>query len=202
MTYQQLGKIWKVVGLLLLFYALNAWLVSQGGQEVFGAKLIAPGRVLAAVIAIPICTTLLIVTSLVGRLYAIRHGSTWHQRVPIFGFDSITTGSREGKFYQGTMFFAFSIFPWLALIHFWRRMLSATIISNDDTNTVIASVWDWSALKSLNNPASMCNAFDMAAARPCVDAFTLLPGLQPTAYAFLLLLAGTAAAMHWIALLR
>lgn len=99
MSYKQLGKIWTVVGLLLLFYSLNAWLVSQGGQEVFGTKLIASGRVLAAVIAIPICSTMLIVTSLAGRLYAMRHGNVWHQRVPIFGFDTITTGSREGKIY-------------------------------------------------------------------------------------------------------
>ena len=43
MTLQQLSKIWTVVGLFLLYYAMNSWIVVQGGQEIFGAKLQQPG---------------------------------------------------------------------------------------------------------------------------------------------------------------
>jgi hypothetical protein len=50
-----------------------------------------------------ICSVLLLVTSLIGATYAHRGGSNWHSRIRIVGFDSIQTGSREGRVYQGAM---------------------------------------------------------------------------------------------------
>lgn len=202
MTPIQLAKIWTAVSLFLLYYLLNAWLVSQGGSEIFGAKLIAPGRVLAVVTAIPICSIMLVITSMTGRIYALREGSTWHRRIPVVGFDDIRTGSREGRIYQAGMLFAFSVFPRLGMVHFCREALSARIVSNDDNASVIETIWDWKALTSLSNPASMCNHYDLSATPPCVDGFTVLPGLQPTVLAILVMaaLAGTIA--HWKAILR
>jgi hypothetical protein len=44
-TLQQISKLWTVIGLFLLYYVLNTWVVTQGGQEIFGAKLIVSNRI-------------------------------------------------------------------------------------------------------------------------------------------------------------
>ena len=100
MTQEQLAKLWLGIGLVLLYHALNSWIVSQGGNEIFGAYLIVLNSVPAATIAIPVCAALLLVSSLVGRLHARRsNGGRWHQRVPVVGFKRIETGSPEGRLY-------------------------------------------------------------------------------------------------------
>ena len=40
MTPQQISKVWAVLSLALLYYALNTYLVTQGGAAIFGATLI------------------------------------------------------------------------------------------------------------------------------------------------------------------
>src|SRR5262245_33413615 len=40
MTQTQIGKVWFVVGALLFYYAFNTWIVMQGGNEIFGVKLV------------------------------------------------------------------------------------------------------------------------------------------------------------------
>src|ERR1700730_2943264 len=103
MTPQQISEVWTVVSLVFLYYALNTWIVTQGGHEIFGAKLIVSHRIPAAMMGIPICSVLLLISSLIGLMYAHRTGPNWHNRIPVVGFDSIVTGSREGKLYQGAM---------------------------------------------------------------------------------------------------
>jgi hypothetical protein len=97
MTQTQLSKMWLIVSALLLYYALNSWIVAQGGNEVFGAKLVVSNKIPAAMIAIPICAILLLVASLIGRLFALRGRPRWHERLPFVGFDSIDTASSEGR---------------------------------------------------------------------------------------------------------
>jgi hypothetical protein len=70
MTPPQISKIWTATGLALLYYAINSWLVSQGGSEIFGLKLVVASKVPAAVLAIPVCSVLLLVVSLVGLRHA------------------------------------------------------------------------------------------------------------------------------------
>ena len=126
MTAQQIGKLWTLTSALLLYYALNSWIVSQGGNEIFGAKLVLATRGPAAMLAIPICSILLAVTSAIGRTYAIRVGGDWRKRIPIVGFDSIDTGSVEGRLYQGFFFFLFSVLPALGAMA-WLRHLDQTM---------------------------------------------------------------------------
>jgi multisubunit Na+/H+ antiporter MnhC subunit len=70
MTPQQISKVWTVISLVLLYYALNTYLVTQGGNEIFGTKLIVTSRIPAAMMGIPICSALLLVSSLIGIDYA------------------------------------------------------------------------------------------------------------------------------------
>ncbi|MGX1233616.1 hypothetical protein AB7M71_006708 [Bradyrhizobium japonicum] len=157
MTQQQLSKIWTVVGLFLLYYALNTWIVVQGGQEMFGAKLIVGNRVPAAMWGIPVTCLVLFVNSLVGLRYAQRTPpGNWHDRIPIVGFESIVTNSPEGKVYQGVMLFLLSLLPATVLIHFWRIFNSAMVVTTDDPPKPVSSIWDWSALTKLDDPARIC----------------------------------------------
>jgi hypothetical protein len=197
MTQIQVGKIWFVVSALLLYYALNTWIVVQGGNEIFGAKLVVSNKTPAAMIAIPICTILLIVSSRIGRFYALRDGSHWHRRIPIVGFEEIDTGSREGKLYQGTMLFLFSIVPLMALVFFWHAFLIAMVMINDGSKLPVG-LFDWTVLaKKLNDPARICTDFVKQLPDPCVANGTVLPGLEPTIFVILTLLAAAGVISHW-----
>ena len=102
MSPQQLSKVYSVIGIFLLYFTIDTWSVTRGGQIIFGSKGVDPHRVHAAVNGIPIFSFLLCLISIVGIIYAGRSGidAKWHSRVPILGFESMNTGSLEGKLYQ------------------------------------------------------------------------------------------------------
>jgi hypothetical protein len=204
MTQQQLSKIWTVVGLFLLYYALNTWIVVQGGQEIFGAKLIVGNRVPAAMWGIPITCVVLLVNSLVGLRYARRTApGSWHDRIPIVGFEGIVTNSSEGKVYQGTMLFLLSFLPAAVLIHFWRIFNSAKVVTTDDPPKPVSSIWDWSALTELDDPARICTELVRDGGKiACEKNATLLPEFEPTVFAVLTAVAVLALAIHWYAVFR
>jgi hypothetical protein len=129
MTPVQLSKLWTAVGLASLFFALNSWLATQGGAEIFDAKLLASGRVPVALTGIPICTVLLALSAVIGILYGRRMPGRWHARIPIIGFEAIKTGSTEGRIYQGAALFVLTIIPLAATAHFWRVLGSAHIVT-------------------------------------------------------------------------
>ncbi len=204
MTQQQLSKIWTVVGLFLLYYALNTWIVVQGGQEIFGAKLIVGNRVPAAMWGIPVTCLVLFVSSLVGLRYAQRTApGNWHDRIPIVGFESIVTNSPEGKVYQAVMLFLLSLLPAAVLIHFWRIFNSAKVVTTDDPPRPVGSIWDWSALTKLDDPARICtDLINVGGKMTCEKNATLLPGLEPTLFAVLTAVAVLVLAIHWHAVFR
>src|SRR6266446_9427155 len=100
MSPQQISKVYAVIGIFLLYFAIDTWSVTQGGQVIFGSKGVDPHRVNAAMNGIAICSALLSLISIVGIIYARRTGAKWHERIPVAGFESIDTGSLEGKLYQ------------------------------------------------------------------------------------------------------
>lgn len=198
MTPQQLGKVWTVLGALLAYYAVNSWIVSQGGNEIFGAKLVLSSRVPAAMMAIPICSVLLILTSWIGWLYARRTGNHWHERIPIVGFENLQTKSGEGRVYQGGMLALFSLLPALAFIHFWWVFAAADVVTKaDQTKQITSNMWSWSALTSWSDPARICTDYIPSSPIPCSGNATLLPFVEPVAFAILTLLALAALACHW-----
>src|ERR1700733_12511031 len=129
MNEQQVSRIWTVIGLFLLYYVLNTWIVTQGGQEIFGAKLIASGRAPAAMLGIPIACIALLLNSIVGIHYAYRTGPRWSDRVPLVGFENIDAQSREGRFYQGSMLALLSLVPSVAVVHFWRLLVLSNVVT-------------------------------------------------------------------------
>jgi hypothetical protein len=182
---------------------MNSWIVVQGGQEIFGAKLIVGNRVPAAMWAIPVTCLVLLLNSVVGLRYARWTGPGWHDRIPIVGFESIVTSSSEGKFYQGTMLFLLSFLPAAVLVHFWRVFNGAKVVTTDDPPQPVSSVWDWSALTKFDDPARICTDVVREGGKmACEKNATILPGLEPTLFALLTAGAVLALAIHWYAVFR
>ncbi len=177
MTNAQLAKIWLAIGLFLLYYTLNSYLVTQGGEGIFGAKLIASGRAPTAVIALVVCPVLIIVASLNGYMYAKRVEGNTFERIPVLVFDTINMSAPESKIYQSLTLAIFSILPTLSLIHFWDVFLNAPVATTGHPMKKIASVWDW-AYFGWDDPARICTEYD-AATSSCKTGVTVFPGLEP-----------------------
>ena len=198
MTTQQISKVWTALSLALLYYAVNTYLVTQGGNAIFGATLIVGYRIPAAMMGIPICSVLLLVCSVIGIDLAVKNSENWAGRIPLVGFEKIDTGSREAKFYQGTMLVLMSVVPIIALIHFWSVFSGAHVVTTKNPPVTIPSIWSWSALTSLDDPARVCNTFDVqVGASSCKGTNTLLPGLEPTVFAVLTIAAIGATVLFW-----
>jgi hypothetical protein len=210
MSPRQLGKLWTLVGAILLYYALNTWIVTQGGHEIFGIRLVVANRVPAAMVAIPICSLLLTITSAIGILYALRTEPRWPDRIPVVGFETLNTKAPESKIYQAAMLFLLSGLPVLSLVHFWRTFTEAKLVTTGKPPALIASVWDWSKLTSWNDPARICTTVRETAPVPpsttpgisCEGGATVLPGFEPTLFAVLTALALVAMILHGLALFR
>jgi hypothetical protein len=203
MTQQQVAKLWSIVSLALLYYALNSWLVSQGANEIFEAKLVlSSSRLATAMIAILICCSLLIGTSLVGLLYASRADRRWHNRIPLFGFDSIDTSSREGKSYQVAMLTIFSLLPTLSLIHFWRVFLSGKVVTTGQPPRLASNIFDVTALIGFNDPARICDDLAPGPVLECAKGTTFFPLIEPVVWAAVTAVAVATMILHWRAVFR
>jgi len=189
MTQPQLAKIWLCISLFLLYFALNSWVVSLGGQEIFDAKLVLPTRVPAAFIGIPICSVTMMAWAIVGTTYARRSHKGWHRRIPVAFFEEIETDSCEGKIYQATTFFLVLLVALGALVHFWDVVNDAAVLTTDMPVRSVG-LWDWGAFSSWNDPARICTGVDPKDGH-CEGGCTVLPGLEPGLFA--LLTAGTVA---------
>ncbi|WP_156908827.1 hypothetical protein [Bradyrhizobium murdochi] len=166
--------------------------------------MIVGNRVPAAMWGIPLTCIVLLVNSLVGLRYAQpTPPGHWHDRIPIVGFESIVTNSPEGKVYQGVMLFLLSLLPAAVLIHFWRIFNSAKVVTTDDPPKLVSSIWDWSALAKLDDPARICtDVIREGRKMTCEKNATLLPGLEPTLFAVLTAVAVLALVIHWRAVFR
>lgn len=189
MSFEQLSKLWTTLGLTGLFFTLNSWLATQGGAAIFGTKLLTSGRVPIALAAVPICSVLLSLTAVIGTIYARRIKGAWHARIPIVGFEKIDTASSEGRCYQASMICGVIIIPFFVLFHFLLIIADARVVTTGAIARELTSVWDWSGLTTINDPARACTRLREGIAA-CSEGASILPGLQPTLY--LILVFGTA----------
>lgn len=203
MTLPQISKVWTVVSVFLLYYALNTYIVVQGGSPIFGATLIVNvnSQIPAAMMGIPICSVLLILSAIVGIDHALQSGPRWADRIPLVGFESIDTKKREAKIYQGMMLFLLSVLPVISLIHFWKVFCTARLVTTKNPPQPIDSIWSWKALVSLDDPARICTIFHEAPVS-CEGNITVLPGLEPTLFAMATLAAAVAVVWFWVSIFR
>jgi hypothetical protein len=197
MTSQQMSKVWTVVSLGLLYYALNSYLVTQGAAPIFSATLIISNRVPAAMLGSPICSILLVLSSLIGIDFARKNGPAWADRIPLVGFEQIDTTAREAKAYQGVMLAVLSFLPAGALIHFWILFSRADLVTTKNPPRLLNNIWDWSELTSLDDPARICNILHRQPELSCEGNITILPGLEPTIFAVVTLVAVVTMFVFW-----
>lgn len=201
MTLTQLSKLWTVVGLASLLYALNSWVSTQGGAEIFDAKLLTSGRVPIALTAIPICSVLLALAAAIGTVYAQRASGSWHARIPIVGFETLDTGSAEGRWYQAATLVGLTLLPLAALVHFWLVAGGAQVVTTGGEPRLLNGIWDWSGLERWNDPARACTDLQPGAIA-CSGGVTILPGPQPAVYGALSLASFVIVLRQWIAIFR
>jgi hypothetical protein len=170
------GQLWAGVSLFLLYYAVNTWIVTQGGNEIFDAKLVTSNRVPAALVGIAICGVLMAVASIFGLLFAAG-GRRWNDRIYVVWLKGLRLNTRSGDGYLGGMFFVVTLLPVLAMVHFWRLMLLAPVMDRDGNRKT--DVFDWApTIRTLNDPARICSDW-IGGADPCSGSATFFPGLEP-----------------------
>ncbi len=201
-----LTTIWTVLSVFLLAYAASVVAYTQGGATttpkipIIDLPLVIEGRAPAAVTGLVICTLVLILSAAVGWIYA-RQGKLfdrWYSRIPVVGLKDMTPGDRLSQIYQGVVLFVFLVPPIYAIVHFWRIMLDARVVTTDSTPKPTAGIWDWSALTSLNDPARIC----ALTTGDCKPASTYFPGLEPVVLIVLGLVAAVVVGGQLLAIFR
>ena len=100
------------------------------------------------------------------------------------------------------MIAVFSLLPAFAMIYFWHSFLNAKVMLNDGSKSLIDSVWDWSKLNTLDDPARICTDFNKDLPDPCIGNGTVLPGLEPTIFGVFTVAAILAFVLHWYSVIR
>ncbi len=150
--------------------------MTQGGNEIFDAKLVMSNRVPAAVVGIAVCGALIAVASSFGLLFGLG-GRRWTDRIHAVWLKGLRPDTRSGKGYLGGMFFVVTALPALAMIHFWRLMVLAPVMDRDANRQT--DVFDWAPTRhTLNDPARICSDW-IGGADPCSGNATFFPGLEP-----------------------
>jgi hypothetical protein len=204
MTPQQISKVWTVVSLFLLYYALNTYLVVQGGNPMFGATLIISHKTPAAMLGIPICSFLLLLTAIIGIGHARDRRGPWSNRIPVVGFESLDMTSLEARIYQAVMLCLLTIVPLISIAHFWSVISGAKVYTTGTPQLAVESIWSWwPTQKTLNDPARICTTVKQVGAEvSCEGNITILPGLEPTLFAIVTLLAVIAVISFWVLVFR
>jgi hypothetical protein len=133
MDRRALTAIWTVLSLAAVYYALNTYLVSQGLNTIFGSPILDSRPIPSAVFGLVVVPFLLIFAGFVGALYAWRHGTHWHERIPTPFLKHLNTASREGKIFQAFVLIIAIGAPIGSVVHFWDKVNCSSCIF-DTTN--------------------------------------------------------------------
>jgi hypothetical protein len=131
-----LSKVWSAAALMLLYFSLNAWSLTQQWQLSLPGNPFREGKFTphsVTLVAIPLAGALLALTALVARLYATRSGRMgWAARFPRFGDLAIDVSRPEGRVFQAASLGAFLLLPLAAQIHFILKFLDGTAYRGND----------------------------------------------------------------------
>jgi len=205
MTRAHYGTLWTAIGTILVFYTLNAWIATQGGQPLFDVNLIEARAELSGFFAIPLCAALLALLSEIGLRYARRSedAARWHDRMPVVGLTGLNTASREGRAYQCFFLFAFILVPILGLVHFLNKTNRLVVFDRRSCEQVSAFALPAEPLRwSTWNDGYRIG---VAIPDPCGRApgsVTWLPVIEPLIFGLLIALAFWRSATFLVAIFR
>jgi hypothetical protein len=113
MTAAHLTQLWKWVSLACFGYVASSVLTLQGAADILGTKLIARedhGLAVFGYFAVIVGGALMCLGLAIAITYARRHGTAWHDRIPVIMLDGLQTGSVEGKLFQAAVVFYACLF--------------------------------------------------------------------------------------------
>lgn len=134
MSKEQITKVWAAIAIVLLFYALNTYISSQGGAPLFGVPLLTTQRETAALYALIICPPMLFVAVAFGELYLGRYGAKrkWLGIPPAF-IGELDVGHRESRAYLVAVVVLAYVVPMLSFFHFARIVAGAELCVKEVT---------------------------------------------------------------------
>jgi hypothetical protein len=131
MNQTTLTRVWSAAALILLYFSLNAWSLTQGWQLSLPGFPFHEGgftRYGVTLVAIPLAGSLLAVTALLVRLYAQRtHSSDWAGRFPRFSGVALDVSRPEGRLFQAASLCSLLLLPMAAQIHFTLKFLAGSV---------------------------------------------------------------------------
>jgi hypothetical protein len=117
MNQKHLTQIWQWMSVACVLFVLTGLVSIQGGSEfigrVFGDKAALPADNKPAIgyFGAIIGGALFFVASCALALHAIRHGRSWHDRVPVVWLEGLDTSAREGRVFQVVVLVLFLALP-------------------------------------------------------------------------------------------
>lgn len=115
----------------LLYLSLNVWSITQQWQLVLPGNPFKDGKTTpygVALYGLLLCCPLLIVTTIVTRLYARRSGAReWPNRLPRFANFELDTKNADGKAFQVFALCLFLVLPSAAIVHFQNKMVHGSV---------------------------------------------------------------------------
>ncbi|ELR67962.1 hypothetical protein C942_00270 [Photobacterium marinum] len=137
MNMSQLNKLWSLIGTATLFYAVNAYSVSQGVNPISKAVLLDDRPIPGSYLAIFIISVMMLILTAIGRVYARNYSmDNWASSIPIFGFERLDYRSKLARRYQGAFLFFFIIFPLFSIIHFNNKVIQHGDIADESKQIV------------------------------------------------------------------
>lgn len=131
MSQSLLNKIWSFLAVTLLYLSLNVWSVTQQWQLTLPGNPFKDGKTTPYGIALYglfLCGPLLILVSIITRLYATRSkGKQWADRLPRFGDFELDTTKKDAKAFQIVALCLFLLLPSAAIFHFQATALSGSV---------------------------------------------------------------------------
>jgi hypothetical protein len=130
MSQATIGNVWSAAAVVLLYFSLNAWSLTQQWQLSLPGDPFREGKFTphgVTLVAIPVAGALLAFTAVLVRLYAARSGrSGWAARFPRFSGIAIDVSKREGRWFQGASLGVLLLLPVAAQIHFTWKFLDGS----------------------------------------------------------------------------
>ncbi|TCT11713.1 hypothetical protein EDC22_10322 [Tepidamorphus gemmatus] len=147
MRRSNLAIVWSVTGAAAVAYALNTWIVTQGGKGPFGFTLIDDRPGVASIFGIALVAPLLTLVCLTGiRYLASIRAAHWTDRIPTIWLKEETTVSTEMVAFKLFLLIAFVFIPMAGLVHFLNKLRTGWVHIDPEFGGGRLRVWEFAPL--------------------------------------------------------
>jgi hypothetical protein len=131
MSQSLLNKVWSFLVVVLLYLALNVWSITQQWQLSLPGNPFKDGKTTpfgVALYGVVLCCPLLVLISVVTRIYSARSlAQRWQDRFPRFGDFELDTSKDYARAFQAISLSIFLLVPLAGIAHFQNKMLNGSV---------------------------------------------------------------------------